>query len=343
MAEFFKKRWKLVLNIVTVLALGAVVYASRHDVLATIDNLGKVNTWALLLMIPIQLLNYHAQTRMYQDMFGVVGNKLEYKDLYKLSLELNFVNHVFPSGGAAGISYFNIRLKNADLTASKATLVHIMKLVLMFVSYEILLIAGMFSLAAMGRVNNLTILVGATISTLLLVGTGLFAYVVGSRARINSFFLSVTKGLNKIIQVVRPRHPETINLDKARDVFEDFHHNYKLLRSSLPKLKAAFWYSLLAIFTEILSVYVVFIAFGHIINVGAVILAYGVANFAGLVSVLPGGVGVYEFLMAAVMATAGVPAALSVPVIVMYRVINTIIQIPPGYYLYQKHLASRRG
>ena len=49
---------------------------------------------------------------------------------------------------------------------------------------------------------------------------------------------------------------------------------------------------------------------------------------------LPGGVGVWV-LMAAVMATAGVPAALSVPVIVMYRVINTIIQIPPGYYLYQ--------
>ena len=102
MAEFFKKRWKLVLNIVTVLALGAVVYASRHDVLATIDNLGKVNTWALLLMIPFSS-NYHAQTRMYQDMFGVVGNKLEYKDLYKLSLELNFVNHVFPAAGSRNI------------------------------------------------------------------------------------------------------------------------------------------------------------------------------------------------------------------------------------------------
>ncbi len=343
MKDFLKRRWKLLLNIITVLALGGVIYASRHDILATIDNLGKVNTWALLLMIPIQLLNYHAQTRMYQDMFRVVGNKLDYKDLYKLSLELNFVNHVFPSGGAAGISYFNIRLKNNELSASKATLVHVMKLVLMFVSYEILLLAGMFSLAAMGRVNNLTILVGATISTLLVVGTGMFAYIVGRQSRINSFFLAITKGLNRLIQLVRPKHPETINLDKAREVFDDFHQNYKLLRDSLPKLKAAFWYSLLAITTEILSVYVVFVAFGHVVNIGAVILAYGVANFAGLVSVLPGGVGVYEFLMAAVMATAGVPASLSVPVIVMYRVLNTIIQIPPGYYLYQKHLAGRRG
>ena len=68
----FQKRWKLVLNIVTVLALGAVVYASRHDVLATIDNLDRLTPGAAA-NDSIPALNYHAQTRMYQDMFGVVG------------------------------------------------------------------------------------------------------------------------------------------------------------------------------------------------------------------------------------------------------------------------------
>jgi uncharacterized membrane protein YbhN (UPF0104 family) len=71
-----------------------------------------------------------------------------------------------------------------------------------------------------------------------------------------------------------------------------------------------------------------------------VILAYAVANLAGLVSVLPGGVGIYEALMTAVMATAGVPAGVSLPAIVMYRVVNTLIQVPPGYYLYHRALIS---
>jgi hypothetical protein len=35
-----------------------------------------------------------------------------------------------------------------------------------------------------------------------------------------------------------------------------------------------------------------------------------------------------------------VPAAVSIPVVVMYRVVNTAIQLPPGYYFYQKALKS---
>lgn len=341
--SFIRRRWKLILNIITIVALLFFVYAIRKDLATTIENLARVNAWALLLLLPIEALNYHAQAKLYQGMFKVVGNKLPYKFLYKMSVELNFVNHVFPSGGAAGISYFGLRLKDGgNITAAKAALIQVMKLALTFLSFEVLLIAGMVALAAMGRVNNLTILVGTALSTLLLVGTLGFAYIVGSKSRINHFFVGVTRVLNRIIQLVRPRHPETIKIDKARVVFDDFHDNYKQLRHSLPQLKGPFWYALLANLTEVLAVYVVFLAFGHSVNIGAVILAYGVANFAGLISVLPGGVGVYEFLMTAVLASAGVPAKLSIPVIVMYRVVNTIIQVPPGYVLYQKNLATKK-
>jgi len=341
--SFWRRHWKLILNIITIVALVGLAYAIRGDLVDTLENLKRVNGWALLLMLPIQVLNYHGQTMLYQGMFAIVGNKLSYKFLFKASLELNFVNHVFPSGGAAGISYFALRIKNGDITAAKATLIQIMKLALTFLSFELLLIIGMICLAVMGQVSNLTILVGTAISTLLLVGTFLFVYIVESKSRINHTFIAVTKGLNKLIHVVRRNHPETISLDKARPVFNDFHDNYKQLRQSLPQLKSSFWWALVINATEILSIYVVFLAFGHNVNIGAIILAYGVANFAGLISVLPGGVGVYEFLMTAVLATAGVPASVSIPVIIMYRVLNTLIQVPPGYYLYQKNLVKSKS
>ncbi|MDB5170123.1 MAG: hypothetical protein JWN82_519 [Candidatus Saccharibacteria bacterium] len=338
--SFWRKRWKLILNIVTILALVLLAYAIRGDLVDTLNNIKRVNAWLLLLLLPLQALNYHAQTKLYQGMFKIVGNNLPYKFLYKAALELNFVNHVFPSGGAAGISYFGLRLKTTEITAAKATLIQVMKLALTFLSFEVLLMVGMLCLAAMGRVNNLTILVGTALSTLLLVGTFGFVYVVESKSRINNFFTGVTKVLNRLIQLVRPKHPETIKISKAREVFNDFHDNYKQLRQSLPQLKAPFWWALAMNLTEILSIYVVFLAFNEFVNIGAVILAYGVANFAGLISVLPGGVGIYEFLMTAVLATAGVPASVSLPVIIMYRVLSTLIQVPPGYYLYQKNLSS---
>jgi uncharacterized protein (TIRG00374 family) len=328
--------WKLVLNLITLAALLILVYAIRHQLDDTIRNLAHVHAWILLLIIPIEALNYHAQAKMYQSLFRIVGNRLSYNYLYKTSLELNFVNHVFPSGGVTGVSYFGLRMRDGDrLSSGKATLVQVMKLALTFLSFEVLIIFGLFCLAIMGRVNNLVILVAGSLSTLLVIGTIGFVYVVGSRARINGFFTNVTKGLNRLIHIIRPRYPETISVKRARKVFDDFHDNYEAIEANARQLKNPFWYALLANVTEVGALYIVYLAFGKPVNVGAVILAYGIANFAGLVSVLPGGVGIYEALMTAVLASTGVSPAISLPVTIMYRVVNTLVQIPPGYYLYQ--------
>ncbi len=340
--SWLRRNWKLLVNVATLLALVLLIYLTRHQVGNTIKNLGKVNAWALLLMIPIELLNYHAQAKLYQKLFAIVGNKLSYGFLYVTSLELNFVNHVFPSGGVTGISYFTLRLrKGKEITPGKATLIHILKIGLYFVTFEIILIFGVFALALMGRVNNLVILVASSLTTLLLVGTFGFIYVVGSRQRIDSFFVGLTRLINRLIRIVLPKSPEAININKARGMFDDFHDNYNEIKKSYSQLKAPFFYAFIADATEIAAIYVVYIAFDKLVNIGAVILAYGIANFAGLVSVLPGGVGIYEALMTAVLASTGIPAGVSLPVTVMYRVLNTLIQIPPGYYLY--HRAIKMG
>ena len=62
------------------------------------------------------------------------------------------------------------------------------------------------------------------------------------------------------------------------------------IRRNLGILRMPLLYALLANVTEIMAIYVVYLAFGATVNPGAVILAYAIANFAGLVSVLPGGV-----------------------------------------------------
>jgi len=339
-ASFIKRRWKLLVNIATVVALIVLVYAVRHQLVDTLENLKKVHVWALLLLIPIQWINYDAQARLYRGLFQLVGNKLSYKFLFKASLELNFVNSVFPSGGVSGISYFGVRMRNKDITGGKATLVQIMKLMLLFLSFEILLILGLLFMAIGGRVNSLVILVMSSVSTLLVVGTIAFVMIIGHQRRINATFTAITKALNWIIHIVRPRHPEAINIAKARIAVEELHNNYKVIETHYRELKWPFFWAFIANLVEVLAVYVVYIAFGNWVNLGSVILAYSIANFAGLVSVLPGGVGIYEALMTAVLVAAGVPAAASIPVTVMYRILNMLIQLPPGYYYYHKTLHS---
>ncbi len=342
--SFLMRHWKLLLNIATIGALVGLGYALRHQLADTLANFSKVNLWVLLLIIPIEILNYDAQARMYKHLFGTLGSRLSYKFWFKASLELNFVNHVFPSGGVSGISYFGMRLRRNNIRAGQAALVQLMKLVLIFFSFEVLLFGGLLLLAAVGKVNNFTILVAGSVTTLLLVGTFVFGFIIGSRARIGTFFTVLTRVVNRLIYMVRPKQPEAINVTRVREIFEELHENYALFRSRYKELKAPFVYALIANLTEVLAIYVVYIAFGEWVNLGAIILAYAVANFAGLVSVLPGGIGVYEALMTGVLVAAGVPAALSIPVVVMYRVVNTLLQLPPGYYYYYRtlHTDSKR-
>ncbi|HET9098188.1 MAG TPA: lysylphosphatidylglycerol synthase transmembrane domain-containing protein [Candidatus Saccharimonadales bacterium] len=334
-----RHHWKTLVNIITAGALLLLIVFTRKQIGSTIHDLKHVHAWALLLLIPIEAINYHAQAKIYQRLFEIVGNKLPYKYLYRAALELNFVNHVFPSGGVTGLSYFSLRVRSGKaLSSGKATLVHIMKVGLYLLAFEVLLIFGVFALAIMGRVNNLVILVSSSLLTLLLVGTVMFFYIIGSKRRINSFFTGATKIINWVIHLFLRRYPETISIDGVRFLFEDIHENYSVIKKNYRRLQAPFWYSLLADGTEIMAVYMVYIAFGKLVNVGAVILAYGIANFAGLISVMPGGVGIYETLMVGVLASTGIPPGVSLPVTVMYRVLNTLVQIPPGYYLYHRNL-----
>ena len=340
--KYIVQNWKVLLNIVTVSILIIIIFVLRHDIFSTFSNLTHVNALVLLALIPIEALNYHAQAKLYQGLFGVVGNKIKYNFLYKLSLEMNFVNNVFPTAGVSGVSYFGLRMRSDEISGGKASLVQLIKLTLIFLSFEVLLIVGLILIALAGRVNDLTILVATLVSTLTVVLTSIFVYIIGSRARINAAFIFFTKLINRIIHTVRRGYPETIKLDRVKANVDELHDNYKLISSDYRQLKMPFAYAFLANFTEVLAIYAVYVAFGHWVNLGAVIIAYAVANFAGLIAILPGGLGVYEAIMTAVTAVAGISVKLSIPVVVCYRVLNTLIQMPPGYYYYHKALNHRQ-
>ncbi len=341
MSAQHKQRWKLFVTIFTFTALAILIYGVRKQIGDTIDNLGKVNTWWLLLMIPLQLANYDAYTRLYRNILAVLDEHISYKSMFGIQLELNFVNHILPSGGVSGFSYFGLRMHDHKIPAGKSTLVQFMRFILIFISFQVLLLLGVILLSISGHVNNFVILIAGSIVTLLLVTTFGMGFILGSRERIKSFSAYITKLINQLIGIFRPNNPETINVEQVKNMFNELHDNYLTLRRNLSKLRRPLYASFIANLTEVLTLYVVYIAFGKWVNPGAVILAYAVANFAGLISFLPAGVGIYEGLMTAVLVATGVPAGVSIPVTVMYRVINMTIQLAPGYVLYYRHLHKK--
>lgn len=342
MLETKQSPWRLYLTIGTLVALGVLVYALRDQIVDVVKNLSKVNVVFLILMIPLQVWNYDTYARLYRHLFGVLGKPVKYWSMYKVSLELNFVNHILPSGGVSGISYFNIRTRSFGISTASSTLVQVTKLLLLYTSFQPILILGLLLLAARGHASNLIIVVATALITLLVVGTFGTLYMIESRDRINNFLTFLTRILNRLVRFVRPNHADAINIERAQGAFNELHDNYQVYKQNWRQLKKPFIYMLFANATEIASLYVVYMAFGKFVNIGAVILAYAVANFAGLLSVLPAGIGVYEGLMTAVLAATGIPAEISIPVTLMYRVVSMFIQLVPGYFFYQKALQGKK-
>ncbi len=329
---------KLWINIVTFVAIGIVVIFARHDIALAFQKLQHLNLLVLVLMIPAQFFAFYAVGRVYYHFFKATGTPLPMKTLVPAAVELNFVNHIFPSGGISGFSYLTVRLKHDNISTAKATLAQLVRFTLAFVTFILLLLVALVLLATEDKVNRFIMLIAAALTFTILFGTLTVTYVISKESRIREFTQGLSRALNRVIHLVRRHHPETINLKRTEKTFTELHEDYVTLRGEFRKMWLVVVWALLANIAEIALIYVAFVAHGAWINPGALIIAYAIATTAGLIAILPGGLGVYEPLMATVLLSAGVPADLALSATLVSRVVTLVLALGSGYVLYQRTL-----
>jgi uncharacterized protein (TIRG00374 family) len=93
-------------------------------------------------------------------------------------------------------------------------------------------------------------------------------------------------------------------------------------------LACAFWAF------DLLCLYVTFWAFDYHIGFGYLAVGYVVAYAIGTLAPTPGGLGAVEGIMIALYVSFGVPSATAVAVVLVYRLINFWLPIPPGFIAY---------
>jgi uncharacterized protein (TIRG00374 family) len=338
----FSKRTRIIINAITIVALAILLYFSWSDIVDGLEEIGGAKWSILALMIPLQLLNFYSVGMLYKDYFKAtgqhkIGNRWQY---FKIALELNFVNHVFPSGGVAGFSYLGVRLKALGVPVARTTLAQVMRFALTFISFLVILFFGLFMLSFDQRAGGVTLYIALSIAFLTLFGSAVGIFIISDSQRIKAFTGFLPKVANALLKPFIKKR-DLINVQKVETLFEDLHKDYEKISKQRSKLKKPLFWSFMINVTEVATIYVAYLALSQVINPGAVILAYSVASFAGLVSVLPGGIGIYEALMTATLASAGVPSALALSATLIYRIFTIIIFIPIGFILYQ--MAIRKG
>ncbi len=327
------KRW---LNVVTIALIVLVVVLARHDIVDAWHLLWKVNLWIFLLIIPIQFLSYYAAGAM---IFSYLKQRGDLQGLHwwenpKMALELNFVNHIFPTAGVSGASYMTFRLNKLGVSTGRATLAQVVKFAVTFLSYTALLLVAVIAVTIDSGLERMTILVACGLVTAITLAILLSIYLLGSPARLKRFEDFLDAFINGRLTKLFKRQKPYVQKEKMTEFFTDLHEDYLELKRNPRVLVRPFLWGLVFNASEVAMFFVTFLALGAFVNPAPILIALGLAGLVGSFLITPGGAGGYEAAMILFLKSAGVAASVTVAGILLARTSLVLLTIVSGYLFY---------
>lgn len=332
------------INVITVILLALVVFFSWDEIVQAWNLLGQVNLWILALLIPIQIMSYYAAGEI---TFSYLRNKGEIKKvgrwkMTRIALELNFVNHILPSGGAAGFSYITWVLSKYGVRSGRSVMSQIVRFALMFFSFAVLIAFSVIFLALTGGINQTVLIFSSVIIFAVLIATIVVVWLIGNEKRLLKVTRWITRVVNKIVAAVtrgkksKVLVPQQVN-DFSDNIFKDFQ---SIKRDYKTVLKKPFIWAFVANILDMLLLFTAFWSLGYIVNPALLFIGLGLSSICGIFFLTPGGVGVYETIMITFLASAGVPADMAIAGTLLARVILLLGTILFGYLFYQQTLRT---
>jgi uncharacterized protein (TIRG00374 family) len=326
------------LTIITLALIVVVVIFAWPEIVKAWRLLDSVNLWILALLIPVQFFSYYAGGGM---IFSYLRSKGELKGvshwrITRIALELNFVNHILPSGGAAGFSYLGWVLSHYGVKASRSTVAQLIRFTLTFLAFVIILIVAVVFLAYDGRINRLIIILSsliALVSLTVIFGT---VFIVGNARRLKKFSTWLTNVANKFVNwITRGKKPQIVQENVIPDFFGELHTDYLSIRKDSRILIKPFIWAFFVNIADVALIWIAFWSLGYMVSPAILFVAFGVSSLASAISVTPGGAGVYEAIMIAFLASSNVPPDVAIAGTLLARVTLVLGTIIFGYVFYQ--------
>ena len=313
----------------------------------TMSAAQDMNLWILLMLVPAQILMYYAAGKVYFSFLHErQGLKMSEKNLMRIALEINFVNHALPSAGASGLGYLIWRLKNYRVSAGQVSFVHMLRFIFSFLIDVGLTVICVIAVLLMVVVRPdgwwaiVTAVLVASAVVVLILGVWL---IIKDEARIDRFSKWASRRINLLMRHFNGRSKkELLNERRTNKFFSDLRNDYMVVRrDKKAMLKPIIWAGVYTIL-ETGSYWVVGAALGFPGILPQVFIAGNVASVVGTVLVTPGGLGGYEAVMIAMMYATGVDFTIAVITVIVTRITIMLGTFITGWGFYQQALVSRR-
>lgn len=325
-------------TLITLVLLIVVIIAAWPEIKEAWGLLGQVDLWILLLLLPVQFFSYYATGGMIFSYLRAKGSLEDMSrwSMTRLALELNFVNHILPSGGAAGFSYLAWILKKHHVSVARSTMAQLIRFVLTFVSFIMLLIVSIIILAFRHDIEPVTIWIGLGLTVAAIGGISLGIWLIKSNDRLRRFSKWLSTTINKFVRwITRGKKRKVVKEETFLEFFDELHDDYLAIRRERKILIKPYIWATIANLLDVALLWIAFWSLGYPLDAALLFIAFGIASIAGAVSVTPGGAGVYEAVMIAFLSASGVPPEVAIAGTLLARVTLLAGTIAFGYVFYQ--------
>jgi uncharacterized protein (TIRG00374 family) len=322
---------KNVFTLLGFIGLSLIIIFNRHLLADSWHLVGQLHWYIIVVIIIVQLISYWLNAFYYRSILNVFNSyHISILRLFEAALATNYVNYMVPSAGAAGAGYLS-QVLSPDVTRGESVLAQLMRSVFDALALLIMMPFGLF-LIVISHQSRGPVIRESLISTSVVFIAAIFIFwFVYHESKLR-------KTLSKITRFIKHLYPN-FGGEKAIIYFlNSFYKGYHSMFNKKKQMLVPFIWSVLYVAVELLTVYLVFLAFGKVINPGIVMTAYLIANIVSIFGGLLFSVGAFEVGMAGTFITLGIPSSLALSITVLYRAINLIISLPPGFYYYRKYL-----
>lgn len=326
------------ITLVTLAILALLIFLARGQIAQAWQLLGQVNLPVLALILPVQVLAYYATGRIiltYLRAKGELASTTGWQ-MARMTLELNFVNHMLPSAGASGISYLDWLLGKLGVSGGRATMAQVVRFALTYLTYALILLASVALLLLRGEATPAVLGVSLALLAVVFTAVALLLYTTADKGRLTRFAHGIARAVNGAAAFIFRRRKRPLLAQKTVErFFEDIHRDTQELRRDRRLLVRPTLWAFGLNCLNIVPIVIALAALGSRVSPAVVAVGAGIAAFTAVFSATPGGAGVYETTMVAFLASAGVSAQAAIAGTLLARVIVLAFTLVCGYVVYQ--------
>ena len=290
-----------------------------------------INKYYLVLALIFEIISYMGAAWL----LGIILSRLKYKisfwDRFRISSIAAFAIHFFPVGtfGQGAVDYYFLRKKNVE--AGSILIMFVLRIIMTYIAFLIIFLIGLVLVPTASHLAFSPKLISLVLFALLLGGALYMIYLYRHKERFRVVWRRILRFGDFFASKIR--HSK-ISQEKEAEIFEDIYGGIGLFGHKKRATVFAVIAGLVYWLGDITCFYFVFLSFGYKILWSVLIFGYGVSSLAGLVSFIPGGLGVTEASMGLMYSGLGVPSNLAIMSILVFRFFSFWIWIPFGLYSY---------